>query len=374
MNIFKKTLNNNKISLSNLNKLSLDQVIIVEEQLDDFFNLQYTEIEKSLRVSSTIYPKESYIENDLECNALNNSYLDFYRIAQALEIKSNETFVDLGAGYCKAGLAIPLLNSEIKVTCLEFVKERIESAKNASLKLPHHSTQFIVQNLLEENLELPTAKYYFIYLPNGKLLASLLKRLKKISLSSHFKLIVIESHGELVNRLKIEKSWLDSPIVILQSSLQRHDNNIYVFETKKQHQELSQHEKEIHKIEDVIYSTKHSEIIFKDFDHGDTHQYSWSASSLGAQLNFLDVSFPSIELLYPPKIMPIDYIERVNKDIKSVDYINIFNRRNNDHDFKISMNQKEFNAGKLRKIILKKDIILEFSRIGRIPYSKIEIL
>lgn len=376
MNIFNKILLNQFISLTELNDLSLEDVISIENQLDDYFQLNYKDTENTLLNIADNYPIASYIESELENSALNNSYLDFYRIALALDIKNFETFVDLGAGYCKAGLGIGLLNPSINVMCLEFVKERVNRAKEASSKLTLPNTQFIVQDLLEEKIELPIANYYFIYLPNGKLLESLLRRLKQLSKVSDFKLIIIESHGELVNRVLIESSWLIQEDIILQSSLSRHDNNIYIFQSRKQHTKLSKRESSLHALEKVIYSDKQSELIFNEQDHGHSEKYKWSASSLNAHLSFLNLKSVKLELTYPPKIMPISDIESINQDLNKISYLDIFKKRSKDENFKIysKKENKEIDAGKLRKIIIEKDIILEFSKIGRIPNSKLEIL
>ena len=375
MKILNKLLNNKSLSITELNDLSVDQVISLEKQLDEFFQLKYKEIESKLLSQKNNYSSDSYIENELESNALNNSYLDFYKMALSLNIQEHESFVDLGAGYCKAGLSISLFNPNIKVQCLEFVKERVLSAREASKKLDKHNAHFIVQDLLDHQLELPIANYYFIYLPNGKLLESLLKRLKLISKSFSFKLIVIESHGELVNRIRLESSWLEPPQSKLKTMLPRHDNQIYVFQTRAHHKATSELESSIHKLEQVIYCPKQSELVFKDIDHGQDTSYLWSASSLDAQLNLLELNSPKLELRFPPKIMPIANIESINSSLCE-SYESLFKRRDQNEDFRIYLKNKnkEVLAGKLRKIILKEDVELEFSKVGRISSSKIEIL
>ncbi len=165
-------------------------------------------------VSSNSYP---FLSED----ALSTSFFSYKRIFSKFSQKEEVVFCDLGAGFCKGALIAELFFSKIKTINIELHHERLEKMKELLLNSRH---EFKNQNL--ELMNLPVADYYFIYLPTGALLNSVLIKLLSLSLTYRFSIIFIESHGDLIpflERLKL----LDINKTDIETFRPRHDNYIY---------------------------------------------------------------------------------------------------------------------------------------------------
>lgn len=133
--------------------------------------------------------------------ALLTTQEDFYRIFKSLP--PGETWVELGSGHGLGPLSFAKLFTDKKAIGIEFEQARYE-ASIRSLELSSlRNAHFIHADLL--TCLIPLGDFYFLYFPTGKVLDRILHHLG--NLAESFYLIVIESHGDLLPRLKKEK-WL----------------------------------------------------------------------------------------------------------------------------------------------------------------------
>ncbi len=356
----------NKFHYSYFETFGLMKLLELENEIDKKLGLHYKDVEKNLQNSSQVY-SESYIENDLEALALNTSYLDLIQIFIFLNIKPTQHFIDIGAGYARSALLINILYPQTKATALEHVKERVEKSRAVSKKLNLPLDSYHCQDILNKNYSLPQGDYYFLYLPLGELLHKSIKDLKENAKTRDFKIIAIESHGELINRLNKE-DWLNKIDCPLQTISPRHDQNIYIFETNRK--KLNQIKTNLQRLEDLVYNAENDfQIIIRDKDLGNKNEYHWSASSKDLTFNLIDKNFEKLDLLYPPRTISIDQIITVEKKELPPFY------KEREDNLKIKLKQidnEEFkSAGWIRKIIVHPELIIEFSVLGRIPYCDI---
>lgn len=187
-----------------------------DRKFDQFFGIDYLEGEKGVkREDDFIYP-------GLADTALLTSYLDYFQIYEDIPIGA--TLVDLGAGYCRGSLLFQKLG-EKRCVSVECEKSRAEAA------LSLNPADIIVGDLLNSNFKLPEAGYYFIYLPQGKVLYETIKKIIEQRIEATF--YIIESHGDLVDYFNMQInifSLLEKPF---KTSLPRHKPFIYKFKSKK---------------------------------------------------------------------------------------------------------------------------------------------
>lgn len=218
-----------RLSLKELKKLSSSEV-------DQLLNLK-----PALEVSTS--DREAYGDGLTGVNALYTSYQDFLLIYEDLQKRKAKSFVDLGAGNCRSKILFDYLEAPFKSTAIEFAEERVESAKECykSLGLSRFPEGIIQQDLRESNLGPYEA--FFLYLPVGPTIDSIIEKLKTISVKEERILYVIESHGDLISYLQdhltslelLEKRTLHS---------KRHDPNLYIFRLKSCEDQLAR-EKEL---------------------------------------------------------------------------------------------------------------------------------
>jgi hypothetical protein len=184
-----------------------------DQKLDQEFGITYEVQEKLINATG----EELYRDHNHE--ALLTSYLDYHQIF--LDMGPNKTLIDLGAGYCRGSLLA--LDPQYKVRCLsyELAKSRIEGA----LK---HSHDIFNQDITDENFVLPKCEALFLYMPTGKILNSILKKIIKSTLENCV-LYVIESHGDFVDNLRFYSDFLVEMDSELKVSTQRHASKIYKF-------------------------------------------------------------------------------------------------------------------------------------------------
>lgn len=195
----------------------VNQVIALDQKIDSFFGLRHQVVEQTIKSQN----HEEY--QGLSIEALQTSYLDYYQMFKL--IGKDSMLVDIGAGYCRGTILAQHL--DYKCISIEIVKERVEAARNL-LKYP---SEIIQTDICDPTFILPIANYYFLYLPQGRVLYQALKKIKDNHKDQVAKLIVIESHGDVVDYLKLQKNWLKEASLDLKTSSARHDINFYLFET-----------------------------------------------------------------------------------------------------------------------------------------------
>jgi SAM-dependent methyltransferase len=188
-----------------------DQVVALDQQLDKQFGLDIAKVEDSI---SNLNPQ---FYQGLSAEALNTSYLDYYQLLQF--IPKGSIFVDVGSGYSRGSFIAQKLERDY--VGLEYIQERVEVANK---NLTHNMVRQC--DVIKE--ELPIGDYYFLYLPHGPVLYQSLKKIQQIARTRQVRLLVIESHGDVVEYLK-QQSWLKPIETGMKTSLPRHNRKIYCF-------------------------------------------------------------------------------------------------------------------------------------------------
>lgn len=178
---------------------------------------RYDEVERNVSNQSGSY-------QGLSPEALLTSEEDFLTIFKALP--HIQTWIEPGSGH---GLG-PLLFAENfpskQSVGIEFEKARYDESLRVQRIKNLTNSEFFHQDLL--HYDLPLGDAYFIYMPTGMVLDRMLDQLS--GLQHGFLLIAVESHGDLLPRLRKE-NWLESQMEIPLSS-GRHYPNAVVFRKK----------------------------------------------------------------------------------------------------------------------------------------------
>lgn len=187
---------------------------------DDFFQYSYSSVESMLTESNS--NPELYLENNLEEQALNTSWYDYYQMI-CLSKKLDITVLDIGSAYSKGTLLSLVLNFS-NFTSVEVVSERINWAKKVAASLGLNTNKFIVSDSLE--IDLSQFDVLYIYQPTGRFLTKLLDKVTRKNNQQY--IWAVESHGDLIPRLDSD-SRLTKKKVQLSFHAARHDRNLYSY-------------------------------------------------------------------------------------------------------------------------------------------------
>ncbi|MBT3980621.1 MAG: hypothetical protein HOE90_04660 [Bacteriovoracaceae bacterium] len=362
-----------------LNILSSNRSIFQKEAiLDDWFKIQHYQIEST--VSSE--DKDCYGEAPLDPRAIYTSYLDFFNIAKKLDFNQGGSFVDLGAGVGRSKLLYSFIYPQLKVICIEKMQGRLKACEKSLSYFGLDTTGLICGDLNE--IEIPVADYYFIYLPAGKMLNRVLGELKKIAKSKPFTLIAIESHGDLFDKLEKFAPWLTRKDSHLQTALERHNNNIHFYqplESKemdvylKEEQDVFKKFMEVLKAEGRIQLTdipkvyRHNfilslsgrndiELVIKDRSIGDNEDHLWLASTTDIETSLLKDHYHS---RFPSR----DFrVKQIYKIIMAPPELKLWRGlRFRDAEF--------MDFGLVRKILIYPHVQIEFSKKGRVDIGNL---
>lgn len=201
------------------NQECVEKVLKLDEKLDKEFGL---EIEKT---EALINSKNPFHYQGLNSNALLTSYLDYYQIFNF--IGKDSLLIDVGSGYSRGTLLAEKLN--FQCVSIEVVRERVSCTKSVL----ENKNSLIEADITDPNFELPVAPYYLLYLPHGIVLYEALRKIQKIAKYYKTRIIVIESHGQVIDYLKLQNNWLKLVTNHLKTSNARHNSNIYIFECEK---------------------------------------------------------------------------------------------------------------------------------------------
>lgn len=125
--------------------------------LDEIFELDYLKNEVA-----SINQKERLYEG--AGVGVQSSYSTTISAFQYLNLAKGSSFIDLGSGYGRIGLILGLMRPDIQFAGYEFVKERVDIANKASIRLAiNDHVQFIAQDLSDPIFKIPMANTYYIY-------------------------------------------------------------------------------------------------------------------------------------------------------------------------------------------------------------------
>lgn len=270
----------------------------LDNEIDNLLGLKdYEEIEANLaqRDSANIDPS-LYLEK-LDSNALNTSYIDLYQILDKVSKENPRAQIcDLGAGHCRMSLLASELFPLLNIISVEPVKERISFAQS---KLTSKNYLFVADTFDQVSLSI-MPDYIFLYFPTGDIFESILRRIKSRMKKSS--IIAIESHGELINRLSIEKSWLKRE-EYFEVKYPRHNPMAYIFRPVINN-ELSQLERLIEK----LYSFDSQDELIINSD-----QRAWLASANKMEIHFDHEDKVTIDFAFPPRTVTLTQLNQVSK-------------------------------------------------------------
>ena len=281
----------------------------IDNAIDEVLDMKFSDIEAQVLNNQKFSDSDLYI-GELPAIALNTSWIDLYNILNKASSNNPRAVIcDLGAGSCRLSLIAYYFFPKIKVISIEPVAQRMKRA----IELQQDSHNIFIDAYFKDYPSELEFDYVLLYFPNGPAFESVLDKMKKIRFQ--FSILCIESHGEMINRLTIEQSWLKA-----ESSLRliapRHNQDLIEF--KKIEGKKSQLE---HKLAEIF---KHS----GEFKIRDTHG-EWLASSKGLKIFYdkklqvsLEFSLPSRTIYLNENnlidIMPINQSDIPNEIIPAL--------------------------------------------------------
>lgn len=199
----------------------------------------------------------------LSPEALYNSLEDF--IALFNSGYAQGTFADLGCGTGVSCLTYGALFPERKSIGVEFEASRLSYAKSFIRENNVSNVELIEGDLLTSPI--PDADTYFLYFPTGPSLDRILTVLYQKN--HHFRLIVVESHGDLIPRV-FKENWLKEVGRVPLFS-PRHNPEIFIFEKTPS--------KRLDSLEPFTLSYQRKYLILREGQEewvGETYRMEWS--------------------------------------------------------------------------------------------------
>lgn len=303
----------------------------------ELFEVDYSHVEKDVS-----HREGSY--QGLTPEALYTSAEDLFNIFQHPLVKGD--FLDIGCGTGKASVIYGHMFPERKSIGIDFEEARLNFGKKVLEKLPIDNVVLIHGDLLVDAI--PIVDLYFLYFPTGKVLDRVLNELYKMK--RDFRLIAIESHGDLLARLGLE-NWLTLKAELPLIS-QRHVPHVHLFERNFEVRSSRLEPFELSFIEKFLFIKNQDEI--------------WIGESLGMEW----ASGDRFELITPPRtifwrdVQKVETISAIDK--KYHEAIRI--RRLGELQIRTSFGNC---GGFIRKIIVYPTFHLEISGGEKVEWSEI---
>ncbi|MGE3611596.1 MAG: hypothetical protein AB7I27_18540 [Bacteriovoracaceae bacterium] len=255
------------------------------------------------------------------------------------------TWVDLGAGVGKSVLLYALLFPERHSIGVEFSEARSSAGMKFRDQLNLMNAEMISADLL--SCEIPYGDIYFLYFPTGPVLDRILFELSK---RNHFRLIVIESHGDLINRIDREL-WLKKVGEIKLES-QRHYPNAVIYES----------------LGPLKLSSGPFQLSFlQNYLFIEDTQGIWLGESFG--LEWLQEQY--FQLKFPPRTINWAEVKEIKckENLNSLEMFLIMLRR---YEFLEILTEEEKLLGSIRKIYVSPTFSLDLSIGKKVEWSSIK--
>lgn len=243
----------------------------------ELFHFDHGSIENEVRERPGHY-------KDLNPHALYTSYEDLANIIQGPWVSG--TWIDLGAGVGQSSLMYAYLYPERKSIAIESDEARALAGKRVKELLKLNNCQFINDDL--EVCPIPEGETYFLYFPTGMVLDRILSELRLIN--KFKRLIVIESHGDLLPRL-MKEQWL-RPVGAIPLNTPRHHPEAMVYERVEAPLNYGPHQ--------ISYLNKL--LLIQDEDHS-----LWIGESKGLEWLRED----QYQLAYPPRTINWSQVQKI---------------------------------------------------------------
>lgn len=259
---------------------------------------------------------------------------------------SEGTFVDLGCGAGEGCLLYGSLFPDRKAIGVEFEKARIEYGQEFRKQFKIDNVDLIEADLMSDRI--PVGDTYFLYFPTGPVLDRILHILYHSQ--KKFRLIAIESHGDLIPRLELE-NWLTFKASVPLHSPRHHPlANIYEHNFEVRDSSLLPFD----------LSFKNNYLVIEE--NGE----SWIGNSRGLEWTSAD----RFELSIPPRTIFWKNVRSWSdgEDFSSLQKLAIALRDEGELEI-ITLNQRIM--GIIRKIIIGPTFSLEFSTGEKVEWKKI---
>lgn len=256
------------------------------------------------------------------------------------------SFADLGCGVGKAPLLYGALFPDRKSIGIEFESSRLERGEGFLKAHALTNVSLLNQDLL--SCSLPLVDTYFVYLPTGIVLDRILFELYQADHS--FRILAIESHGDLYKRLERE-NWLELVGTVPLKSLRHHsEGHIYQRKFVKRADEL------------IPFTQSFLKNFFLIEEHGE----AWLGESYGMEWTEGD----RFELLVPPRTIFWKNVKKmmVLSEIDPKYHAALALR--NSLECEITTPSRKF-FGFIRKIIINPTFKLELSTGERVEWDEI---
>lgn len=176
-------------------KLS-SETLFADEAVDRILGLNEREIKRKLGDKSVTLPRH-YLWEDVSLDRTPEDLFTPYRVLmdlfKKLKPKAGDTFVDLGSGLGRVGIALALFYPHVNFIGLELVDERVIQSRRISAKLGLEGrVKFESQDLSSDLSPIPFADHYFLFNPfTLRTLRKTFKRLRGLSERRHFDVTLI---------------------------------------------------------------------------------------------------------------------------------------------------------------------------------------
>lgn len=132
-------------------------------ELDRLFGFSCEDIEAGLLSSSNPVFEDRETWRGLELQSLQTPYAELVAMIERLEPAPGETWVDLGAGYGRLGLALALLRPEVHFLGVELVEARVREGARVLTDWGASRAQLVVGDVAADAEPLPKGDLYFLY-------------------------------------------------------------------------------------------------------------------------------------------------------------------------------------------------------------------
>ncbi|MCM2349906.1 MAG: class I SAM-dependent methyltransferase [Bacteriovoracaceae bacterium] len=256
------------------------------------------------------------------------------------------TLVDLGCGAGEGCLLYGSLFPDRKAIGVEFEKARIEFGQRLRTQYKLDNVDLILADLMSDHI--PVGDTYFLYFPTGPVLDRILHVLYHSP--NKFRLIAIESHGDLIPRLNLE-NWLTFKAAVPLHAT-RHHPDAHLYEHNFQERDSSLLPFEL--------SFKDRYLLIKE------NEELWIGNSRGLEWTCDD----RFELLTPPRTIFWKNVQSISdgKDFSALQKLAIALRNEGELEFS-TLNKKII--GTIRKIIIAPSFSLEFSTGEKVEWKQI---
>lgn len=303
-----------------------------------------SELERLEQISESFVEDEANRYKGLSLEALYTSFDDLIKIYQHPQVGG--IWVDIGGGSGRSCLLYSFITKKPSIN-LEIDPARAEIGNQLANKFNLNSSS-IVCDLLKDDI--PLADTYFLYFPTGPVLDRVLDVLAH---RKDFTLVVIESHGDLIPRIKKEADYELIDKILLFTP--RHDPYVHIYRkvrcTKTQ---LGPHH----------LSFKDKLLVLED------QWGEWVANSFGLEW----LADDRYQFIHPPRTIEWakEFKRILEADSQDYDLIKNLCDIRKCGEVKILLKNGEELSGEIRKIRISFPLALEISTSELIEWSKVD--